>query len=87
MTRHANRRLVVVVRPGRRTRTVLSWLRQLLPTAMLLVAPARVPASASWEVVCIDADDVPSGPLSLAALVMERSARPEGGGDPGARIP
>jgi hypothetical protein len=80
MANRETRRLVVVVRPGRRTKTILAWLRQLLRTALLLVAPANVPAPISGEVVCIDADEVPSGPLSLAALVMERATGPGSGG-------
>jgi hypothetical protein len=80
MANRATRRLVVVVRPGRRTGTILAWLRQLLPTALLLVAPANFPAPASGDAVCIDADEVPSGPLSLAALLMARAASPGGDG-------
>jgi len=58
--------VLVVVRPGRRTGTVLAWLRQLLPAAVLLVSPATFPPAATDEAsIVIEADDVDS-PLSLA---------------------
>ena len=53
----------------------------------LLVAPARVPASASRVVACIDEEDLPSGPLYLAVLVVERAASPEGSAGRGMRHP
>jgi hypothetical protein len=57
-------RVVVVVRPGARSGTILEWLRRLLPAALLLLAPASIPDGAN--VITIDADEVISGPLSLA---------------------
>lgn len=63
-------RLVIVVPPGTRTRTVLGWLRALFPAAMLLVAsPAPFTTAPDDEVVVLDADAVDAGPLSLADAV------------------
>jgi predicted phosphoribosyltransferase len=64
MHRPGGRKLVVVVKPGAQTGTVLAWLRRLLPAAMLLVAPAAPPPSC--DVIAIDADAVVSSPLALA---------------------
>jgi hypothetical protein len=66
--------LVIVVRPGRRTRTVLGWLRQLFPAAMLLVAranldPSLLPIDADAQVITLDADWVGSGPLAIAHAI------------------
>ncbi|HSN92314.1 MAG TPA: hypothetical protein VLS93_13875 [Anaeromyxobacteraceae bacterium] len=63
-------RVVVVVRPGVRTPTVLAWLRQLLPAAMLLVAPASLPPDEAGEsdAIVVEADDFDS-PMSLADAV------------------
>lgn len=60
-------RVVVVVRPGRRTGLVLRWLRQLLPAAVLLVTPASSPGPEGddAEVLLVEADEVES-PLQLA---------------------
>ncbi len=68
----------VVVRPGKRTRTVLVWLRQLLPAAVLLVSPAGAPApdapdgaagdASDAAPIVIEADAVES-PMSLAAAL------------------
>lgn len=59
--------VVVVVRPGRRTGPVLAWLRQLLPAAVLLVAPAGLPAAgpAGDDALVVEADDIDS-PMALA---------------------
>ncbi len=64
------RRLVVLVPAGRRGETLLGWLRQLLPAAVLMVAPPSFPVSppSSEEVLVVDAQDVDS-PLSLADAV------------------
>jgi hypothetical protein len=60
-------KVVVVVRPGTRTATVLVWLRQLVPAAILLVAPASLPPGdlADDDPIVIEADDIDS-PMSLA---------------------
>lgn len=65
----------MVVRPGRRTRTVLAWLRQLLPAAVLLVSPMSFPVAAPEEAsLVVEADEVDS-PMSLAhALARARQA-------------
>ena len=60
-------RVVVVVRPGKRTGPVLVWLRQLLPAAVLLVVPASLPAAGTTEddAIVVEADGIDS-PMSLA---------------------
>lgn len=75
-TRKGN--VVVVVRPGRRTGPVLIWIRQLLPGALLLVAPASLPTMepAEGDSIVVEADDIDS-PMSLAdALAKSRVGRP-----------
>jgi hypothetical protein len=67
------RKLVIVVRPGARTRTIMGWLRQLLPAAVLLVAPSRFPAAEMVDVITLDADEIVSGgPLALADALARR---------------
>ncbi|HSB18858.1 MAG TPA: hypothetical protein VLD85_02485 [Anaeromyxobacteraceae bacterium] len=72
----ANRKLVVVVRHD--TGTVLGWLRKLLPAAVLLVAPVDLPATDQADVITVDADEVLSGPLYLAATLTRHREPPEG---------
>ncbi len=60
----------------------MGWLRQLLPAAVLLVAPPKVPAVEIVEemadVITLDADEIVSGgPLALADALA--SARRLGG--------
>jgi hypothetical protein len=63
--------LMIVVRPGSRTRSILAWLRQLLPAALLVVAAANLPVRP--DAVVLDEEEVASGPLSLAdALLRNR---------------
>jgi hypothetical protein len=64
--------LVVVVRPGHRTALALRWLRQLFPTALLLVATSGMVLDPRWDAVTIDADDEATSPLALAVAVAER---------------
>jgi hypothetical protein len=63
-------RLVIVVRPGTRTRSILGWLRQLVPAALLVVAAANLPPPAPPDVIVLDEEEVASGPLSLADALM-----------------
>ena len=70
--RASGRPLVIVVRPGGRTGTILAWLRQLVPAAVLLVAPATFPEVGSADVITLDANDILSGPLSLADALARR---------------
>jgi hypothetical protein len=65
-----SRRLVLLVPPGGRGDTLLGWLRQLLPAAVLMVSPPAFTASppSSEEVLVVDAQDVDS-PLSLADAI------------------
>ncbi len=67
-------RVVVLVRPGARTDTVLAWLRRLVPAALLLLAPASLPGDA--RVISLDADEVLSGPLSLADTLARKATAP-----------
>lgn len=62
--------LVIVVRPGARTRSILGWLRQLVPAALLVVAAADLPPPVPPAAIVLDEEDVPSGPLSLADALM-----------------
>jgi len=67
--------LVIVVRPGARTRSILGWLRQLVPAALLVVAVADMPPPAPPDAIVLDDEEVASGPLSLAdALTRHRAA-------------
>ena len=65
---------------GQRTaavKTIMRWARALLPAAVLLSAPGELPAGIDEEdavVISVDADDVPSGPLSLADAIARRRA-------------
>lgn len=69
------RRLVIVVRPGARTQSILAWLRQLVPAALLVIAGANLPApDPTDDAVVLDDDDVASGPLSLADALARRLA-------------
>jgi len=69
--------VVIVLRPGSRAATIRGWIRWLLPTALLLVAPVRLPPGLADDVIVLDEDEVASGPLSLAeALVRHRAAPP-----------
>jgi hypothetical protein len=72
----ASRKLVVVVRHD--TGTVLGWLQNLLPAAVLLVAPVDLPATDQADVITVDADEVLSGPLYLAATLTRHREPPEG---------
>lgn len=74
--------VVIVVRPGVRTRTILGWLRQLVPAAMLVVAAAAPPPPVPPGAIVLDEEEVASGPLSLAdALIRHRASevRPAAG--------
>lgn len=66
--------IVVVVRSARngaRARTVARWVRALLPAAALVVsAPETERRRADGDgVITVDADALPSGPLSLAVVL------------------
>jgi hypothetical protein len=71
-------KLVIVVRPTpsrRRLPEVLSWLRVLAPTALLLVAPVQLPEIDDAEVVLLDCADGVDGPLSVASLLAKQLGR------------
>lgn len=61
--------VVIVVRPGARTRTVLGWLRRLLPAAILLVSSANLGDAVSSELIVLENVDVDAGPLGLADAI------------------
>jgi hypothetical protein len=60
------------VAPGARTKTILAWLRRLVPAAPLVVSAVNVIPPVSQDVVVLDEDEVASGPLSLADALMRR---------------
>jgi hypothetical protein len=64
-----DRPVVIVVRPGARTRTVLGWLRRLLPAAILLVSSANFGDAVASELIVLDNVDVEAGPLGLADAI------------------
>ncbi|ACG74680.1 conserved hypothetical protein [Anaeromyxobacter sp. K] len=76
---------MVIVRRGaspRRLAAVLRWVRALVPAAVLVVDPGAGPLpsrESRWdgddEVIVIDADDIASGPLSLAAALLRGAQR------------
>ena len=71
-------RIVIVVRPAvdrRRLPEMLTWLRWLVPAALLLVAPARLPDFSDAEVIQIDCADGYDGPLSVASMLAQRLPR------------
>lgn len=83
MSRASPRRVVLVVRPGssrRRASEVLRWVRWLVPAAVLLVSPAPLPAGeVDATTICVDVDEVASGPLSVAdALLRDRGGPSRG---------
>ncbi len=65
--------LVLLVRPGRTTKRVLAWARQLLPAAVLLIAPVAFPAGVppDDDAIVLDADEIDS-PMALAHAVAAR---------------
>ena len=65
-------KLVIVVRPTadrRRLSQMLSWLRWLVPAALLLVAPTRIPELPDSDVIQLDCADGFDGPLSVARML------------------
>jgi len=70
------RRVVIVVRPGRRPgrlQAVARWVRSFAPAALLLVAPAVLPEGVdAADIITLDADDADLGPLSLADALARR---------------
>ena len=67
-------KLVILVAPGTRTKTILGWLRQLVPAALPVVAAGNLTPPVPRDVVVLDEDEVTSGPLSLADTLMRRRA-------------
>ncbi len=72
-------RLLVVVRGARDTGTLLAWLRQLLPAAVLLMAPAALPyfPGDGEDAIVVDAEDIDS-PMALADALAKGQARIDG---------
>jgi hypothetical protein len=63
------RPVVIVVRPGVRSRTIIGWLRRLLPAAILLVSSANFGDAVAGELIVLENVDVDSGPLGLADAI------------------
>jgi hypothetical protein len=51
---------------------MMTWIRWLLPAAILLVAPAKLPEIPDAEVIQIDCADGFDGPLSVASMLARR---------------
>jgi hypothetical protein len=71
-------RLVIVIKPAadrRRLPELLAWVRWLVPAALLLVAPARLPEFDEAEVIQLDCADGYDGPLSVASGLARRLHR------------
>jgi hypothetical protein len=71
-------KLVILIRPTpdrRRLPEMMTWVRWLLPAAILLVAPAKLPESSDTEVIQIDCADGYDGPLSVASMLARRLPR------------
>jgi hypothetical protein len=68
-----DRPVVIVVRPGVSTRTVLGWLRRLLPAAILLVSSANFGEAVTSELIVLENIDVEAGPLGLADAIHRKS--------------
>jgi hypothetical protein len=74
----ASPKLVIVIRPSadrRRLPEMLAWVRWLLPAAILLVAPAKLPEISDADVIQIDCADGFDGPLSVASMLARRLPR------------
>lgn len=59
---------------GRRVRSVARWVRALVPTAALVISAPGVADSQrieDEEAIVVDADALPSGPLSLAVVLAQ----------------
>lgn len=75
---HPPPQLVIVIKPTadrRRLPEMLTWLRWLLPAALLLVAPTRLPELPDAEVIQLDCADGFDGPLSVASMLARRLPR------------
>jgi hypothetical protein len=78
MERQNPQPLRIVVRPGSRPGAlagVLRCLRRLVPAAVLLVAPAASPEPCDGSAIVLDADEVVSGPLSMADALARARCR------------
>jgi hypothetical protein len=64
-----DRPIVIVVRPGIRSRRVIGWLRRLLPAAILLVSSANFGDAVAGELIVLENVDVDAGPLGLADAI------------------
>ncbi len=82
MPKQASRVIVVVgsAQNRQRVRTLLWWIRTLVPAAVLVCSPVDGLARNMEDAITLRADDIPSGPLSLADAL----ARAAGGSNFGA---
>ncbi len=70
--------LVIASGPNRRrVEAIVRWLRTLVPAAMLVVSPLdTVATEALADAITLDADALPSGPLSVAERSLTRASSP-----------
>jgi len=71
MAEETRRRVVLVVASSaanrKRIEAIARWTRALVPTAMLVVSPFdKVTTEVLEDAIAVDAEALPSGPLSLA---------------------
>ena len=72
------KRLVIVIRPAadrRRLPELLRWLKALVPTAILLVAPVTLPDPSEAELVELDCADGLESPLGVVSALARQLPR------------
>ena len=81
MPKQAKRVIGVVgsAQSRQRVRTLRWWIRTLVPAAVLVFSPVDGPARDVEDAITLRADEIPSGPLSLADAL----ARAAGGSNLG----
>lgn len=61
--------LVIVIRPSRGAARLATWLRRLLPSALLFITPGDIPAAGDAIVI---EDAAEAGPLAVARQIAEK---------------
>lgn len=76
MPKQASRVIVVVgsAQNRQRVRTLLWWIRTLVPAAVLVCSPADGVVRNVKDAITLRADEIPSGPLSLADALARAAA-------------
>lgn len=70
------RPLVIVVRPNSRARTVIAWLRKMVPAAILVAAPPALDQFRNdVDVIALDAGVADAGPLAIADAIAKMRGR------------